>query len=64
MNRDGNRITAILRTYDKGFNWKPLAEELVATVRQNWRGAVQVDWPESIPASEKKALPDSVESCD
>lgn len=64
MNRDGNRITTHLRTYDDGFNWKPLAEEFVATFRQNWRGAVQVEWPEFIPASEKKALPDSVKSCD
>jgi hypothetical protein len=64
MNRDGNRITAHLRTYDKDFSWKPLAEEFVATFRQNWRGEVQVEWPEFIPASEKKALPDSVKSCD
>jgi hypothetical protein len=64
MNRDGNRITAHLRTYRESFNWKPLAEELVTTFRQNWRDAVQVEWPEFIPASEKKALPDSVRSCD
>jgi hypothetical protein len=64
MNRDGNRITAQLRTYRDGFNWKPVAEELVATFRENWPGAVQVEWPESIPANEKRALPDSVESCD
>jgi hypothetical protein len=64
MNRDGNQITAHLRTYHEGFNWKPLAEEFVATFRQNWHGAVQVEWPEFIPASEKKALPDSVKSCD
>jgi hypothetical protein len=63
MNRDGNRITAHLRTYDANFNWKPLAEDLVETFRRNWRGPVQVEWPEFIPASEKKALPDSVKSC-
>jgi hypothetical protein len=64
MNTDGNRITAHLRTYDDGFSWEPLAEEFVATFRQNWQGAVEVQWPKSIPASEKKALPDSVNSCD
>jgi hypothetical protein len=41
-----------------------LAEEFVAAFRQNWRGAVQVELPEFIPVSEKKALPDSVKSCD
>jgi hypothetical protein len=64
MNRDGNRITAHLRTYEPDFSWKPLADEFVATLRQSWDGAVQVEWPEFIPASEKKALPDSVKSCD
>jgi hypothetical protein len=63
MNTDGNRIAAHLRTYDEGYSWKPLAEEFVATFRQSWRGAVQVEWPEFIPASEKRALPDSVKSC-
>jgi hypothetical protein len=64
MNADGNRITAHLRTYNHGFSWRPLAEEFVATFRQNWQGAVEVQWPKFIPASEKKALPDSVKSCD
>lgn len=64
MNREGDRITAHLRTYDKGFSWKPVAEDFLATFRRNWRGAVEVEWPGFIPASEKKALPDSVKSCD
>jgi hypothetical protein len=32
-------------------------------IRKHWSGPVEVEWPEQIPASEKKALPDSVESC-
>ncbi len=63
-NRGGNRITAHLRTYDKNFDWKPLAEEFVAAFRRSWRGEVQVEWPQVIPANEKKGLPDSVKSCD
>lgn len=64
MNSGGNRITTHLRTYDEGFDWKPLAEEFVATFRQNWKGEVLVEWPEFIPANEKTALPDSVKSCE
>jgi hypothetical protein len=59
-----NKITTHLRTYDKRFDWKPLAEQFVATFRQNWSGAVQLEWPEFIPGNEKKGLPDSVKSCD
>ena len=64
MNRDGNRITTHLRTYRDGFNWKPVAEELVTTFREHWPGEIHVEWPEFIPANKKTALPDSVESCD
>jgi hypothetical protein len=65
LNRDGNRITAVLRTYKESFNWKPLAEGFVAEFRRNWNGPVQVEWPAPIgPSAEKRALPDSVKSCD
>lgn len=63
MNRDGNRIRAVLRTYKNAFDWKPLAEELVETFQKNWRGPVKVEWPEPIPDNEKKGLPDGIESC-
>ena len=63
VNRDGNRITTHLRTYDEDFSWEPLADEFVTTFRQNWPGEVAVEWPEFIPTNEKKALPDSVKSC-
>jgi hypothetical protein len=61
-NRDGNRITAEFRTYRGSFAWKPLAEEFAAEFRRKWHGSVQVEWPE--PRGPKRALPDSVKSCD
>jgi hypothetical protein len=64
MNRDGNWITTEFRTYREGFVWKPIADDLVAAYQESWPGEVHVEWPEFIPASEKRALPDSVESCD
>lgn len=64
MNRDGNRIRVEFRTYRNSFNWKQLAQELEAAFRQNWRGPVQVEWPEEVPASKKTALPDSVKTCE
>jgi hypothetical protein len=62
LNRDGNRITAHLRTYNSSFKWKPLAEGLVADFRNSWHGSVEVAWPE--PTGDKRILPDSVKSCD
>jgi len=61
MNRDGNRITAAFRTYRSSFDWKQLADDFEGTFRKNWSGPVQVDWPE---AQQKRALPDSVKSCE
>lgn len=64
MNRDGDRISAEFRTYRDTFDWELLAEDFEAAFRQNWRGPVQVEWPEAAPASEKTALPDSVKTCE
>ena len=62
-NSDGNRITAVFRTYKNAFDWKPLAQEFVDTLQKNWRGPVKVEWPPAIPDNEKKGLPDRIESC-
>ena len=64
MNRDGGHIRAEFRTYRNSFDWEQLADDFEAAFRQNWRGQVQVEWPEVVPASEKTALPDSVETCE
>lgn len=64
MNRDGNRVTTHLRTYRRDFDWKPVAEDFVASVRKDWAGEVEVEWPKAVAPGEKRALPDSVRSCD
>lgn len=61
MNVDGNRITAAFRTYHNSFDWKPLASEFEAVVRQQWPGAVETKWPE--PYGPDRELPDGIESC-
>ena len=64
MNRDGDRIRAEFRTYRSSFDWTELAHNFEAAFRQNWRAPVVVEWPVAVPAREKTALPDHVETCE
>lgn len=64
MNREEGRIRAEFRTYRSSFDWTELANDFEAAFRRNWRGPVEVDWPVAVPAGEKTALPDSVETCE
>jgi len=60
---DPSHIPIMFLTYEKKFDWKPLADELVAAFKEKWQRPMEISWPEPIPPAER-ALPDSVASCD
>jgi hypothetical protein len=62
LNRDGDTITIVLRTYRNAYEWRPLSQQLLSTLREKWPHPIETEWPAA--RGSNRALPDSVQSCE
>jgi hypothetical protein len=61
-NPKASTLIVELRAYRNSFDWQPIADALIAEIDKSWPRKVDKQWPQ--PIGSKRALPDSVHSCE